>query len=114
MLIAFLNPYLKFYIQNGAFLRKCTYLSCDSSYSVNRNDDVTISLKDLTIYEDNDMKDGGSQGLLKDQNGQDLNSDLALNQMQSFSFEAQVIIFIYYLHFEFFSCKRNSFLLLFI
>lgn len=50
------------------------------------------------------MKEGGSQGLLKDQNVQDLNSDVTLNQMHRFSFEAQVIIFIVYcLHFDFFS-----------
>lgn len=42
--------------QNGSLLRKCTYLSNDSSYSVSYEDGVEITLFDRYSSDDDDKK----------------------------------------------------------
>ncbi|WOL14400.1 hypothetical protein Cni_G23180 [Canna indica] len=76
-------------IENGALLRKCTYLSNGSSYSVSADDNVEISLLD------NFTSDLAKQGSTQTQEGQqtiDPNADTgATSSQMSVTFEAQIV-----------------------
>ncbi|TYI07189.1 hypothetical protein ES332_A10G210100v1 [Gossypium tomentosum] len=76
-------------IENGSLLRKHTYLSNDSSYSVSPADDVDILLMD-NLSSDGDKKNVDSMELIK---ASKASSDLEDNQnsVESFTFEAQVV-----------------------
>ncbi|ONK67151.1 uncharacterized protein A4U43_C06F16540 [Asparagus officinalis] len=78
-------------IENGALLRKCTYLSNDSSYSISVDDGVDISLFD-------DIACGSDKEGLEQYRGcsmQETDSNMAFsgsaNQSSNLTFEAQVM-----------------------
>ncbi|XVF38939.1 hypothetical protein REPUB_Repub20aG0145800 [Reevesia pubescens] len=76
-------------IENGSLLRKYTYLSNDSSYSVSPEDDVDILLMD-TLSSDDDKQIVENMELI---NTSKTSSCLQDDQdvVQSFTFEAQVV-----------------------
>ncbi|KAK8671255.1 hypothetical protein V6N13_037855 [Hibiscus sabdariffa] len=76
-------------IENGSLLRKHTYLSNDSSYSVSPEDGVDILLMDNISSDGDKMKVENTELI----NTSKASSDLQDNQnaMQSFTFEAQVV-----------------------
>ncbi|KAK9136608.1 hypothetical protein Sjap_007202 [Stephania japonica] len=78
-------------IENGGLLKKCTYLSNESSYSVSVEDDVNISLLENSSVDNDKQKPDylpkssvASSTTLSDADGD-------ANQMQSVTFEAQVV-----------------------
>ncbi|KAH7682946.1 Vacuolar protein sorting-associated protein 13 [Dioscorea alata] len=78
-------------IKNGALLRKYTYLSNNSSYSVSTEDGVEVSLSD-TCASDN-CKGGiiHLQGFGKKQRSSETVSHSPPSEVSSFTFEAQVV-----------------------
>ncbi|XP_022721975.1 uncharacterized protein LOC111279261 isoform X3 [Durio zibethinus] len=75
-------------IENGSLLRKYTYLSNDSSYSVSPEDDVDILLMD-NLSSDDDKKIVENMELINTPKTTSYLQDP--NLMQSFTFEAQVV-----------------------
>ncbi|XP_073012998.1 uncharacterized protein [Typha latifolia] len=78
-------------IENGTLLRKCTYLSNDSSYSVFAEDGVEISL--LESFASNKEEDSSPQydDGKKETPIPDSIVDTVSNQISSVTFEAQVV-----------------------
>ncbi|XP_052204938.1 uncharacterized protein LOC127809843 isoform X2 [Diospyros lotus] len=76
-------------IESGSLLRKYTYLSNDSSFSVSQEDGVEIMLLDK--FSDN--SNGNSPDLMQELSSSSNTSayDSDPSQMQSFTFEAQVV-----------------------
>ncbi|KAK7291737.1 hypothetical protein RIF29_07114 [Crotalaria pallida] len=71
-------------IENGSLLRKYTYLSNDSSYSISMEDGVDIVLPDNLPSED-------EKRLMNQTSGTSEYSQSESNETQSFSFETQVV-----------------------
>ncbi|CAL9040995.1 unnamed protein product [Musa banksii] len=76
-------------IENGALLRKCTYLNNGSSYSVSADDGVEISLLDSLTSDIAKLGSAETQG----QQTNDPIADISAtsSQILSFTFEAQII-----------------------
>jgi len=79
---------LSFIYQNGSLLRKYTYLSNDSSYSISIEDGVDIVVP-------GNLSSGDEKNLdtMNQTSGSSLNSQSESNETQSFTFETQVIYF---------------------
>ncbi|KAI4335042.1 hypothetical protein L6164_013726 [Bauhinia variegata] len=75
-------------IENGSLLRKYTYLSNDSSYSVSIDDGVDIVLLDNSLSNDRKSQDDMHESA--DTSGS-IYSEGDSNGIQSFSFESQVV-----------------------
>ncbi|KAJ8645273.1 hypothetical protein MRB53_007021 [Persea americana] len=77
-------------IENAAVLRKRTYLSNDSSYSISPEDGVEICFSEVSFSEidpySQDASEGSSNALAAP-----TDTRTALNPTQSFTFEAQVV-----------------------
>ncbi|KAE9602547.1 putative vacuolar protein sorting-associated protein [Lupinus albus] len=71
-------------IENGFLLRKYTYLSYDSSYSISIEDGVDIVLHD-------NLPSGDKKRLMNETSGTSVYSQIESNGTQSFSFETQVV-----------------------
>ncbi|XP_058093613.1 uncharacterized protein LOC131239768 [Magnolia sinica] len=78
-------------IENGALLRKCTYLSNDSSYSVSEEDGVDISLLENFASKIDPMNLNPVQGSSDFLTDSPTYNSSALTQMPSVTFEAQVV-----------------------
>ncbi|KAK8661863.1 hypothetical protein V6N13_091452 [Hibiscus sabdariffa] len=76
-------------IENGSLLRKHTYLSNDSSYSVSPEDVVDILLMDNISSDVDKMKVENTELIETSKASSDLQDNQ--NAMQSFTFEAQVV-----------------------
>ncbi|PKA57778.1 hypothetical protein AXF42_Ash015155 [Apostasia shenzhenica] len=77
-------------IENGALLRKCTYLSNDSSYSISEDDGVEISLLEYNTSKLDEVPES-CQDSIKDTNALDAVSATLASQSQNFTLEAQVV-----------------------
>ncbi|KAG9446693.1 hypothetical protein H6P81_012821 [Aristolochia fimbriata] len=77
-------------IENGGLLRNCTYLGNDSSYSVLAEDGVDISLLENYVSEGNQKSLGNLERPLHTSRANSSNNS-SVNQVQSFTFEAQVV-----------------------
>ncbi|KAM3341348.1 putative protein isoform X1 [Capsicum galapagoense] len=75
-------------IENGLLLRRCTYLSNDSSYSVFQEDGVDVMISDNNSDNDESMK--SMEELLYNSDASDFDSN-GSSKIQSYSFEAQVV-----------------------
>ncbi|KAF3669670.1 hypothetical protein FXO38_07472 [Capsicum annuum] len=73
-------------IENGLLLRRCTYLSNDSSYSVFQEDGVDVMISDNNSDNDESMK--SMEELLYNSDASDFDSN-GSSKIQSYSFEAQ-------------------------
>ncbi|XP_019431159.1 PREDICTED: uncharacterized protein LOC109338390 isoform X1 [Lupinus angustifolius] len=71
-------------IENGFLLRKYTYLSYDSSYSISTEDGVDIVLED-------NLPSGDEKRLMNQTSGTSVYSQSESSGTQSFSFETQVV-----------------------
>lgn len=80
---------LVFIHQNGSLLRRYTYLSNDSSYSILREDGVEILLLDESSYA-NDEKSLDYMDETSDTSDTSAYTRSDSSKMQSFTFEAQV------------------------
>ncbi|XP_077211040.1 calcium-dependent lipid-binding family protein isoform X2 [Tasmannia lanceolata] len=78
-------------IENGALLRKSTYLSNDSSYSVSAEDGVDISLLENFDSEIDPKTLNSSQVSSKESTIPPPYTSSAVSEMQSVTFEAQVV-----------------------
>jgi len=79
---------LSFIYQNGSLLRKYTYLSNDSSYSISIEDGV-----DIVVPGNLSSGDEKSLDSMNQTSGSSLYSQSESNETQSFTFETQVIIY---------------------
>ncbi|XP_017974971.1 PREDICTED: uncharacterized protein LOC18603726 [Theobroma cacao] len=77
-------------IENGSLLRKYTYLSNDSSYSVLPEDDVNVLLMDNSSSDDDKKIVENMDELINDAKASSYSEDDP-NVVQSFTFEAQVV-----------------------
>jgi hypothetical protein len=80
---------LLFIYQNGSLLRKYTYLSNDSSYSISIEDGVDI------VVPSNLSSGDESLDSMNETSGSSLYSESESTGTQSFTFETQVICFIF-------------------
>ncbi|KAJ1696999.1 hypothetical protein LUZ63_005511 [Rhynchospora breviuscula] len=78
-------------IENGALLRKCTYLNNGSSFSVAEEDGVEISLLDSSPSNMEEDHEGHEGSLNKGTHTSEKTIDSASTEIVSFSFEAQVV-----------------------
>ncbi|KAK8929011.1 hypothetical protein KSP39_PZI017866 [Platanthera zijinensis] len=78
-------------IENGALLKKCTYLSNDSSYSIAEDDGVDISLPDKDPHVVDRDSSKPYQDSVRDTNTFDVDSTSLAIKSQNFTFEAQVV-----------------------
>jgi len=76
---------LLFIYQNGSLLRKYTYLSNDSSYSISSEDGV-----DMVVSGNLPSSDEKSLDNVNQTSGTSIDSQSGSNATQSFSFETQV------------------------
>ncbi|XP_068666865.1 uncharacterized protein [Aristolochia californica] len=77
-------------IENGVLLRNCTYLGNDSSYSVLPEDGVDISLLESFASERDQKRVDNLEGP-SDTSASHSSNNSSLNQVQSFTVEAQVV-----------------------
>lgn len=78
-----------FLLQNGLLLRRYTYLSNESSYSVSQEDGVDVRISDSNSDDDESMK--SMEALLYNSDASDFDPNGSY-KVQSYSFEAQVNI----------------------
>lgn len=76
-----------FIMQNGLLLRRYTYLSNESSYSVCQEDGVDVRISDSNSDNDESMK--SMEELLYTSEASDFDPN-GSSKIQSYSFEAQV------------------------
>uniref|UniRef100_A0ACD5YZI2 Uncharacterized protein n=1 Tax=Avena sativa TaxID=4498 RepID=A0ACD5YZI2_AVESA len=77
-------------IENGALLRKCVYLNTGSSYSISAEDGVEVSVIETTFNNEEDNR-FQTEEYNKQVSALQTAVDTHLNQMLSFTFEAQVV-----------------------
>ncbi|KAH0638247.1 hypothetical protein KY289_038162, partial [Solanum tuberosum] len=88
-------------IENGLLLRRYTYLSNESSYSVCQEDGVDVRISDGNSDNDESMK--SMEALLYNSDASDFDPN-GSNKVQSYSFEAQVVS----PEFTFFDSSKSS------
>ncbi|XP_015087740.1 uncharacterized protein LOC107031055 isoform X1 [Solanum pennellii] len=88
-------------IENGLLLRRYTYLSNESSYSVSQEDGVDVRISDSNSDDDESMK--SMEALLYNSDASDFDPNGSY-KVQSYSFEAQVVS----PEFTFFDSSKSS------
>ncbi|XP_078179744.1 uncharacterized protein LOC144573852 isoform X2 [Carex rostrata] len=78
-------------IENGALLRKCTYLNNGSSFLVAEEDGVEISLIDSGPSNMEEENESQEDSLNKDTDTSEKATDTVSSEIVSFSFEAQIV-----------------------